>query len=155
MNRRKNHFPGVTKIVDQHGKTQFRFRSKGFTSYLPGPYASVAFRAAYDAAIEGAKAPNRSTTPQGTLAWLIEQHLASPKYRNLSESRERSIRGELDWLRGVAGDLPYGKFGTRHVEALMGKKSGPAAANTVKKNLSMLFNFSIKREMGMTLNPAR
>ena len=155
MTARKNPFPGVTRIVDQHGKTRFRFRSKGFTGYLPGPYGSVAFRAAYDAAIEGAKAPNRSTTPQGTLAWLIEQYLASPKYRNLSESRKRSIRGELDWLRGVAGDLPFAKFGTRHVEALMGKKSGPTAANTVKKNLSMLFNFAIKREMGVTFNPAR
>ena len=78
MTARKNPFPGVTRIVDQHGKTRFRFRSKGFTGYLPGPYGSVAFRAAYDAAIEGAKAPNRSTTPQGTLAWLIEQYLASP-----------------------------------------------------------------------------
>ena len=78
-----------------------------------------------------------------------------PKYRNLSESRKRSIRGELDWLRGVAGDLPFAKFGTRHVAALMGKKSGPTAANTVKKNLSMLFNFAIKREMGVTFNPAR
>ena len=37
----------------------------------------------------------------------------------------------------------------------MGKKSGPTAANTVKKNLSMLFNFAIKREMGVTFNPAR
>ena len=68
----------------------------------------------------------------------MEQYLSSPKYLNLSESRKRSIRGELDWLRTVAGDLPYAKFGTRHVEALMGKKAGPTAANTVKKNLSML-----------------
>jgi integrase len=155
MIRRKNPFPGVTRIVDRHDKTRFRFRVKGFTTYIPGPYGSVAFRAAYDAAIDGAKAPNRTATPQGTLAWLIEHYLASPKYRNLSDSRKRSIRGELDWLRGVAGDLPYAKFGTQHVEALMGKKSGPTAANTVKKNLSMLFNFAIKREMGVTFNPAR
>ena len=93
MTGRKNPFPGVPRIVDQHGKTRFRFRSKGFTGYLPSPYGTVAFRAAYDAAIEGAKAPTRSITPQGTLAWLIEQYLASPKYRNLSESRRRSIRG--------------------------------------------------------------
>ncbi len=155
MTRRNNPFPGVTRIVDQHGKRRFRFRSKGFTTYLLGPYGSVAFRAAYDAAIDGAKAPNRSTTPQGTLAWLIEQYLSSPKYLNLSESRKRSIRGEVDWLRTVAGDLPFAKLGTRHVEALMVKKAGPTAANTVKKNLSMLFNFAIKRELGVTFNPAR
>jgi len=61
----------------------------------------------------------------------------------------------LDWLRGVAGDLPLAKFGTRHVEALTGKKSGPTAANTVKKNLSTLFNFAIKRDLRVTFNPAR
>jgi len=105
MIRRKNPYPGVTRIVDRHGQTRFRFRSKGFTCYLPGPYGSVAFRAAYDGAIDGTKSPNRSTTPHGTLAWLVDQYLASPKYRNLSESRKRSIRGELDWLRTVAGDL--------------------------------------------------
>ncbi|MBN2629091.1 MAG: tyrosine-type recombinase/integrase [Rhodobacteraceae bacterium] len=153
--KRKNPFPGVTRIVDQHGTTRFRYRCKGFSTYLPGPYASVAFRAAYDAAVEGAKTPNRSTTPQGTLAWLIEAYLGSPKYRNLSDSRKRSIRGEMDWLRGIAGDLPFAKLGTRHIEALMGKKTGPTAANTVKKNLSLLFNFAIKREMGVTFNPAR
>ncbi|MEJ6501703.1 MAG: tyrosine-type recombinase/integrase [Rhodobacterales bacterium] len=37
----------------------------------------------------------------------------------------------------------------------MGRKEGPSAANTVKKNLSMLFNFAIKRSMGITFNPAR
>lgn len=37
----------------------------------------------------------------------------------------------------------------------MGKKSGPTAANTVKKKLSMLFNFAIKREMGVTFSLAR
>ena len=37
----------------------------------------------------------------------------------------------------------------------MGKKTGPSAANTVKKNLSLLFNFAIKREMGVTFSPAR
>lgn len=162
MTARKNPFPGVTRITDRHGKTRWRFRSKGATTYRPGPYGSVAFRAAYEAAKEGAKAPQRSTTPQGTLAWLIEQYLASPKFHNLSDSRKRSIRGELDWLRTVegagnlpAGDLPFTRLGTRHVEALMGMKTGPTAANTVKKNLSMLFNFAIKREMGITFNPAR
>ena len=41
MTRRKNPFPGVTRIVDQHGKTRFRFRSKGFTCYLPGHMCSA------------------------------------------------------------------------------------------------------------------
>ena len=155
MNRRKNPFPGVSRMTDRHNKVRFRFRRKGFSCYLPGPYASAAFRAAYEAAVSGSKSPVRSTTPHGTLSWLVEQYLGSLKFRGLSDSRKRSIRGELDWLRREAGDLPFAMFGVRHVEALMSRKAGPTAANTVKKNLSMLFNFAVQK-LDMTLtNPAR
>lgn len=153
--RRKSPFPGVTRIVDRHGKIRFRFRRKGFTCYLPGPYASADFRAAYDAAIEGAKAPVRSSTPRGTLAWVVEQYLSSSRFKGLSDARRRTIRGQMDWLRSHAGDLPFDRFGTHHVEALMDKKSGPAAANGVKKTMSLLFTFAIKRQLGVTFNPAR
>lgn len=56
---------------------------------------------------------------------------------DLSVARKRSIRGELDWLRGIAGAAKFRVFKTYHVEKLMAKKSGPTAANTVKKNLSI------------------
>lgn len=157
MTQRKNPFPGVTRILDQHGKVRWRFRMKGFSTYLSGPYGSVEFRAAYEAALAGAKAPTvRDGSPYGTLGWLIEQYFRSIRYRNLSDSRKRSIRGELEWLRREAGDLPFARFGTKHVEALMGKKTGPTAANTVKKNLSMLFNFAMKNDLGdLQKNPAK
>ncbi|OWJ76989.1 integrase [Haematobacter genomosp. 1] len=100
------------------------------------------------------KAP-RSTADPDTLAWLVEQYLSSLKFQNLSPSRKRSIRGELDWLREMAGKYHYVRLQVRHVEALMAKKTGPVAANTVKKNLSMLFNFAAKK-LGYTgPNPAR
>lgn len=155
MTRIRNPFPGVTRLTDRHGKVRFRFRKRGFTCYLPGPYASVAFRAAYEEANEGAKSPNHSTAANGSFAWLIEHYLRSPKFRNLSDSRKRSIRGELDWLREQVGKWPFARMATLHVEALMAKKAGPTAANTVKKNLSMLFNFAVKHQLGITHNPAR
>lgn len=65
------------------------------------------------------------------------------------------IRRELDWLCEQAGDLPYARIETRHVEALMEKKEGPSAANKVKKNLSLLFNFAIRKGFGVHFNPAR
>lgn len=153
--RCKNPFPGVTRITDRHGKVRFRFRRRGFSCYLPGPYASTEFRAAYEAAIDGAKSPVSSKTPHGTLSWVVEQYLASPRFKNLSDSRKRTIRGQMDWLRAQAGDLPFNMFGTHHIEALMDKKSGPSAANAVKKNMSLLFTFAIKRQLGVTFNPAR
>ena len=152
---RKNPFPGVTRLIDRHGKTRFRFRKGAFTTYIPGPYGSVDFRAAYDAALAGATGPIKSTAAHGSFDWLIEAYLRSPKFRNLSDSRKRSIRGELDWIRGQIGKWPFARMSTLHVEAFMSKKTGPTAANTVKKNLSMLFNFAIKHALGVTHNPAR
>lgn len=51
-------------------------------------------------------------------------------------------------------------FGVEHVQALMERKAGPTAVNTVKKNLSMLFNFAAKPSnaggLGLRIdNPAR
>ncbi|EYD76776.1 Mobile element protein [Rubellimicrobium mesophilum DSM 19309] len=155
MKRKHNPFPGVSRVTDRHGRVRFRFRRKGFDTYLPGSYASAEFRAAYEAAVTGAKTPIRSKAALGTFGWLIEFYLASGRFKDLSEQARRVFRHELDWIRREIGDLPFARFGVRHVEALMSKKEGPAAANRVKKNLSILFNFAIKHEMGITANPAR
>ena len=157
---KRNPFPGVSSKPDRHGRIRHRLRAtvRGVKvdTYLPGPYGSTEFRAAYDAAMTGALDRTPAARAQvGTVGWLIESYLASARYRELSDSRKRSIRGELDWLRREAGDLPFARLGVRHIEALMDRKTGPVAANTVKKNLSMLFNFAAKK-LGYTgPNPAR
>ena len=53
--RSKNPFPGVSRVVDRHGKPRWRFRLKGLPSaYLNAEYGSAAFRAAYELALKGA-----------------------------------------------------------------------------------------------------
>ena len=47
MPRRRNPYPGVTRVTDRHGKVRWRFRRKGFSAYLAGPYGSADVRAAY------------------------------------------------------------------------------------------------------------
>lgn len=150
--KRRNPFPGVNRITDRHGKVRWRFRRKGFSTYLPGPYASPAFRAAYEAAL--AEGPVKATAPRGTRSWLVESYLSSPKFAKLSPASRQGQRRQFDWLREVAGDLPFHRFEVRHVEALMAKKEGPHAANTVAKRLSSLF--ACAQRLGlMTHNPAR
>ncbi|WP_291833965.1 tyrosine-type recombinase/integrase [Limimaricola sp.] len=136
------------------GRVYWRFEAGDFRCNLPGPYGGPEFLAAYEAALEGARAP-RSTAEPDTVAWLIEQYLGSLKFANLSPSRKRSIRGELDWLRETAGKYHFARLEVRHVEALMAKKAGPTAANTVKKNMSMLFNFAAKKLGYIGPNPAK
>lgn len=154
MKRRKNPYPGVRKNVVK-GRVYWKFERGDFRVNIPGPYGSPEFLAAYEAALSGSKASSASTALAGTVAWLIEEYLRSLRFQNLSASRKRTIRLELDWLRKEAGKYQFNRLEVRHIEALMSKKAGPTAANTVKKNLSMLFNFAAKK-LGYTgPNPAR
>lgn len=157
MRRLSNPFPGVCRVIDRHGKVRWRFRRKGFTTYLPLAYGSAEFRAAYEAAVAQKKtsaANDRSV--YGTINWVIESYLRSPRHRSKADSTRRVLARELDWLRDQAGDLPLSGFRAKHVEALMGRKEGAAAANKVRKNLSMLFNYAIKLEVqGVTINPTK
>ena len=153
MTRERNPFPGVSRVKDRHGKVRWRYRRRSFSCYLPGPYASAEFRAAYEAAIEQARTP-QSRARHDTLAWLVEQYLESPKFKNLADSSRAAQRRNFDWLREVAGDLPFDRFEVRHVEALMAKKQGPHAANTVAKRLSSLFAYAQRLGL-MHHNPAR
>ncbi len=155
MKRRRNPFPGVSRVIDRHGKIRWRVRHKGKSGYLHGAYGSFEWRKQYEAFIEGSEYPVASIVKSGTVDWLIEQYLGSLRFKNLSESRRRTIRQQLDWLRKEAGKYYFADLRVRHVVALMSKKTGPAAANTVKKNMSMLFNFAAKK-LGYTgANPAR
>lgn len=152
--KRRNPFPGVGRATDRHGKVRWRFRRKGFSAYLPGPYGSPDFRAAYEAAVEGARTPVQRRAQFGTLDWLITTYLESPRHANKAPSTRNTLRHELDWLREVAGDLPVSKFRGRHIEALMARKETPAAKNRVRKNLSFLFNYAIHLEM-ILANPVK
>jgi integrase len=154
VTRRKNKYPGVRKNVVK-GRIYWKFERGDFRINIPGPYGSAEFLAAYEAALAGSKPSNRSTSIVGSLAWLIEQYLGSLKFQNLSDSRKRTIRLELDWIRTILGEAHFERLTVRHIEKLMSKKTGPTAANTVKKNMSMLFNFAAQK-LGYTgPNPAR
>lgn len=154
MTRRKNPFPGVRKNIVK-GRIYWKFEARGYRCNLPGPYGSPEFVAAYEAALVGSKAPSASTAIAGTVAWLIEQYLGSLRFSNLSPSRKRTIRAELDWIKERAGKFHFARLEVRHIEALMAKKDGPTAKNTVKKNMSMLFNFASKKLNYTGPNPAK
>lgn len=159
MGKRKNPFPGVSRAESRHGKGQWRLRrtikGRKIDCYLPGPYGSAEFRAAYEAEIEGVRIL-KPVSKVGTVDWLIEHYLASVRYKNLSDIRKKTLRGQLDWLRKQAGDLPFEQLETAHIEALASRKEGATAANQIVKIMSLLFNYAIKyRLRGVTFNPAK
>ncbi len=159
--RRRNPFPGVSRAPDRHGKRRWRFRrrvnGRMIDCYLHGDYGSAQFVSEYEKACVGIR-PDGATKfdriKPGTFHWLIHSYRQSPKYRDLSAVSKLNKDAEIAWLQGEVGDLPFNRFQLKHVEALMGKKSGPSAANKVKKLLSLLFNHAIRLEL-LTVNPAR
>ena len=157
MRRRHNPFPGVATVEDRHGKRRHRLRriinGRPVDVYLPGPYGSPAFRAAYDEAVEGARVATRRHAP-GTVGYLATAYLDSTAFRNLSPATKMAKRSRLDWIREAIGQGRYAMLEPRHVEALMAKKGGPNAANRLKKDLAQLFRFAAKRFGYTGRNPA-
>lgn len=154
MTRRKEKkYPWVRKNIVK-GRIYWRFEKGDFRTNLPSPFGSCDFEAAYEAALEQVKVP-KTRAKNDTVGWLIEQFLSSLRYKNSSPIRKETLRYQFDWLREHAGDLPFAQMKVRHVEALMAMKEGPTAANGVKKNLSMLYNFAAKKHDYEGINPAR
>ena len=160
MRRRHNPFPGVAAIEDRHGKRRHRLRrivnGCKIDAYLPEPYGSAAFRAAYDEAVESARvATTRQPRVQpGTFRYLINHYLDSAAFRNLANDTRRSKRYRLDWLRKAIGSGRYAEMEPHHVEALMQKKGGPAAGNRLKADVAQLYRYAAKRFGYNGPNPA-
>ncbi|NJM81215.1 MAG: tyrosine-type recombinase/integrase [Tabrizicola sp.] len=86
---------------------------------------------------------------------MIEQFLGSLRYKSSSAIRRSTLRYQFDWIREQAGDLPFARMKVIHVEKLMSRKAGPSAANGVKKNMSMLYNFAAQKLDYVGTNPAK
>ena len=155
--RRRSAFKGVSAVRDRHGRLRFRLRihinGRRIDCYLPGPYNSPAFIAAYEAALEGDSAPSRRAKA-GTVGQLVETYLESAAFANLADSTKAEKRLRLDWIKRVIGEARYGRVRPRHIEGLMAKKNGAHAANQMKKDLRQLFGVAAKNFGFTGPNPA-
>ena len=148
--RARNPFPGVTRVIDRHGKVRWRFRMKGRPNrYLSGEYASAEFRAAYEQAVSGgASLPPISRAAYGTFDWLIEHYKRTPKWQKLAAISQRNLGNELDRFSREHGTKRITTLRLEHVEAIVAKKSStPAAANRLLKLLRRLARFAIKKRV--------
>lgn len=151
-------FKGVAIVHDRHGKPRFRFRrtikGRKINCYLPGPYGSPEFSAAFEAAHEAIKTPSRRAK-SGTVGQLVETYRGSAAFANLADRTKREKRTRLDWIKRVIGDASYARVKPHHVEALMAKKGGAHAANRVKKDVAQLFGVAAKNYGFAGQNPGQ
>ena len=146
--RYRKEFAGVTVVRDRHGKLRYRLRrtikGRRIDAYLPGVIGSTEFRAAYEAAIAGARiaAPK---APPGTFNHLIVTYLESPAFGSLAPSTRESKLRRLNWIRQAIGAGRYANLRPDQVETLMAKKTGPTSANRLRKDLAELFDYAARR----------
>lgn len=157
MNRR-NPFPGITVVVDRHGKRRYRFRMKGKPAcYIPGEYGSAEFRAAYEAAVSSMPAiADPSKLPErGTFAWLIQHYMMTPDFQKIGPVYKRNLLHQFERFRREYGQGRIADLRPDHVEAIIARKSatGPAAANELLKLIRRLCRFAIRRQW-LTVDPS-
>jgi integrase len=152
--KRRNPFPGVTRVVDRHDKVRWRFRKKGAPSiYLPGEYNSAEFRAAYEQALKGVPSPAPSRHEYGSFNWLIEHYKRTPAWKKLADISRRNLGNEIDRFQRDHGTKKVAGLRIEHVEALIAKKADtPAAANRHLKLLRRFCRFAIRKGL-ITVDP--
>ena len=155
--RTANKFQGVTVVSDRHGKLRHRLRrtveGRRIDCYLPGPFGSVEFIAAYEEAMAGARS-TAARTATDTVAYLVDRYIASRPFRDLAGTTQSAKLGRMDWIRRMVGDVRYADLEPRHIAALMEKKGGPAAANRLKKDLGQIYRHAAKAAGYTGRNPA-
>lgn len=148
--KRRNPYPGLSKVFDRHGKPRWRFRMKGRPScYIHGEYGSKEFDVAYERAVrgEGAKPQPSRQAAHGTFSWLIEHYLRTPEFAAIGPVYKRNLALEIERFRREHGDKPVALLRPRDVEALIAKKAEtPAAANKLLKLIRRLCRFAVRRE---------
>ncbi|WP_121630317.1 tyrosine-type recombinase/integrase [Tropicibacter alexandrii] len=149
--KKRNPFPGVGNKpnVDQHGKKRWRLRAKvngrKVDEYLPGAYGSLEFRTAYEAAMNPRPDDKRTRGEHGTVDHVVSHYRGSVRFKELAASTRYAKGKRLDWICQIIGRFPLELIQAHHIEGLMEKKGGAAAANRLRKELSEIFDHARKK----------
>lgn len=155
----------VSAFYDRHGKERFRYRRGSVARSLPGPFNSLAFKAALDEARTDDPAPPKQPRHAlGSVDELLALYYQSGTFLKAGEARQRTARGILEAFRADYGKDMVSDFEFDHIESILRLKAkrqivagravgGPEAARALHKQLKRLFNHAIKKKM-ISANPA-
>jgi hypothetical protein len=143
---------------DRHGRARYYFRYRGQQWPIPAP-GTEGFATAYDGLLAHIRAnPFRSRASveymPGSLAWAIEQFLASPLYNERAETTRRNYRRVLDQLRESYGPGLLRDLQPRHVRKI---RNDIAAKSTTGADIAMslisaLWEFATDRHLPMSIS---
>lgn len=148
--------PHVSKYLDRHGKTRWRFRRSGSPECQTTlPFDSAEWWEWYFAAVQGQKHEIGSgRTNPGTFNALIVAYYQSSAWKLLKAPTQKAYRGEIERFRAKHGDKRVGDLKASHIAKMMDLKAEhPAAANNLLRILRVLLSFA-KTRGWRTDNPA-
>ncbi|WP_022695872.1 tyrosine-type recombinase/integrase [Ponticaulis koreensis] len=137
---------GVSSYQDRHGRTRWRYRSKGRTVSLPSPdHPDFASRLAEARA--GGK-PKTVTVKPGSIDSLINRYYQTAAFDRLRDSTKTTYRGILENFRSEYGRLSVSGLQRKHIIQILDKmRDRPSAANNLLKLLKILMRVALDHEM--------
>jgi len=161
--------PYVCTFKDRHGKSRWRFRRKGKTSYLPGVPGSPEFMAAYDAALAGRpvlqaeirRLPTAASPKSLRAAWriLITRTAEWQALKPQTQARQTAIAEHFFNARvvesdpSVYGDMSIVDMERRHVKMILAQWSDtPHAAGHILRLIRKLITVALDEEW-ITIDP--
>lgn len=165
MARQRKLPPGVTAVVDRHGKERFRYRRKGLDFYLKAHPQSREGREIIAQADKGIM-PRQTRTKPKSIGDLFERFYASARFNRGGTKWQQIVRASLEEFRHEARDIPVSDFTDAHIETILSrrakqtvvdgrKRGGPAAAERLHEQLIRLFDFAQNKLRWIDRNPAR
>ena len=121
--------------------------------YLPGAYGSRSF--ALPTSKHRGRPRRKLRAKPGTVRYLVAAYREAPCFAISPGRHAATRRGASTGFATPSEKLHLLQCNPRHVEALMAKKAGPAAANRLRKDLGQLFRFAAKRFGYTGQNPPR
>lgn len=148
-------FRNVSQFIDNRGKLRWRYRAKGQRAvYLPGPYGSPAFIAAYEAAVSNRPQHASERVLPGTIEALVVGYLSSADYRLLAENTRRLYRYHLEKFRVANGNKSVRSITAQNLRDKIDTMADkPATANIFLKIIRALCRYGVERGM-LPANPA-
>lgn len=158
----------VTRFIDRHGKTRYRYRRAGYAGgYFKAKLGTDEFRAEYAAFEESriGEKPRVSKWAAGTVGDLVTQYLSVPARLGPSKVTQAKVRRIVDKFRDEYGMGYVHELTFDRVDKIIAKKrlrieggkrpeGGIEAARKLRKELMRLFDFAIKKRMRAD-NPVR
>jgi integrase len=136
------------------GKMRYRFRKKGFSTYLTGTPWGEEFMRQYAAAQDGEKSRcedvGSTRTRPGSFDSICVAYYRSPEYQGLADATKTTYRGIIERFRKHHGKRRLRDLKRKHVKAIIGDMADrPQAANNLLSILKIMLDLAVDIEMMM------